>query len=178
MLAMDIFQLGRTQKARMYVIFILFLSPSYHFPNATNNLWSPPLCTFKQRISPKLQSDTALQCLMLAEFLITNLFFFFSKTSIPGLVLDLEAGGPACSRRAGAWWSLRFFPTRAILWFYERNRGRSQQFNLTNMLCKTSTYPWRRSCAMTKCWHVDSRWWAYRSVLSLLCNAFISWYYL
>lgn len=88
----------------MCVIFILFLSPSYHFPNATNNLWSPPLCTFKQRISPKLQSDTALQCLMLAEFLITNLFIFF-KTSIPGLVLDLEAGGPACSRRAGAWWS-------------------------------------------------------------------------
>ena len=37
----------------------------------------------------------------------------------PGLVLELEVGGPACGRRAGAWWSLRSLPTQAILWFYD-----------------------------------------------------------
>ena len=31
-----------------------------------------------------------------------------------GLVLNVEVGGPACSRRAGAWWFLRSLPTQAI----------------------------------------------------------------
>ena len=37
----------------------------------------------------------------------------------PGLVLDTEVGGPACSRGVGAWWSLRLLPTQAILWLYD-----------------------------------------------------------
>ena len=37
----------------------------------------------------------------------------------PGLVLDMEVGGSACSRGVGSWWSLRFLPTQAILWFYD-----------------------------------------------------------
>jgi len=30
----------------------------------------------------------------------------------------LEAGGPACGRGVGTWWSLEFLPTQAILWFF------------------------------------------------------------
>lgn len=173
MLHMDTFQLKRALKIRLYVIFILLLSLRYHFPIATNNFWSPPLSTFKQYVSLKLQSEKALWSLMLAEFLI--IIFCFSKQAY--LVLVLEVGGTVRNREVGAWWSSRSFPTQATLWCYETNCGSSQLFNLTNMLCQTSTYPWR-SCAMTKCWHVDSRWWAYISVLSVLWNAFISWYYL
>jgi len=36
----------------------------------------------------------------------------------PGLVLDMDVGGPACSRKVGASWSLRSLPTQAILWFF------------------------------------------------------------
>jgi len=37
----------------------------------------------------------------------------------PCLVLNVEAGGPACGRGIGASWSLRSLPTQAILWFYD-----------------------------------------------------------
>ena len=36
-----------------------------------------------------------------------------------GLVLDMEVGGPACSRGVEAWWSLRSLPTQVILWFHK-----------------------------------------------------------
>ena len=37
----------------------------------------------------------------------------------PDLVLDVEVSGPACGRGVGAWWSLRFLPTWANVWFYD-----------------------------------------------------------
>ena len=50
----------------------------------------------------------------------------------PGLVLDMEVGGPACSSRVGGSWSLRFLPTQAILWFYDSMINFRQWKHLTD----------------------------------------------
>ena len=44
-----------------------------------------------------------------------------------GLVLNVEAGGPASSRGVWAWWSLRSLPTQAILWFYEQGDNQEEK---------------------------------------------------
>jgi len=49
----------------------------------------------------------------------------------PGLVLKVEIGGPAYSRGVGASWSLRSFPTQAILRFYDASWDHALCHSLT-----------------------------------------------
>jgi len=50
----------------------------------------------------------------------------------PGLVLDMEDGGPAWGRGVGASWSLRSLPTQAILWTFGQKAklGRTLGFSV------------------------------------------------
>ena len=46
----------------------------------------------------------------------------------PGLVLDMQVGGPACSGGDGAWWSLGPLSTQAILWVNGQDDDKSSPF--------------------------------------------------
>jgi len=59
----------------------------------------------------------------------------------PDLVSDVEVGGPACSRRVGAWWSLRSFPTQAILWYYNLGKSALNFLFCTEILYRGLEFP-------------------------------------
>jgi len=62
------------------------------------------------------------QVSLLNQYRVIQIFFKLLQRHFPGqpgLLLNEEAGGPACSGKIGAWWSLRSLPTQAIPWFHD-----------------------------------------------------------